>query len=86
VKAYETIPDFKDARDDEPCMAVWAVSELYRLGLDDHEVQVNEKKLRGRPVGRVRGLLALLPSEKRETWQGHISAFAKAVKPIGRAA
>ena len=37
MRTYETIGEFKDARDDEPCMAVWACKELYWLGLRDEK-------------------------------------------------
>ena len=77
MRTYETIGRFEDARDDEPCMAVWACKELYWLGLRDEEVEANWRKLAGRPVGKVRELLVFLKSERRESWQYHISTFAK---------
>ena len=78
--------EVEKASADEPCMGVWACHLLYELGLSDDEVNANWRKLAGRPTGQVKGLVALLESERREVWQHHITAFGKSVKSVKEAA
>ena len=65
---------------DEPMPGVVAVHALYGLGLDDHHCQTGWRKLAGRPVGRVRELLAKLEGERPELIQTRLTEFAKTHK------
>ena len=64
---------------DEPMPGVVAVHALYGLGLDDEHAR-QWTKLAGRPVGRVRELLASLEGERPELIQTRLTEFAKNVK------
>lgn len=65
--------------DDEPMPAVAAVHALYELGMDDEAIQVNYPKLAGRPAGNVLAFLANVEGRARESWQYHITEYAKHV-------
>ena len=77
--------EIKAAAEETPFMAVWAVHELYMLGLDDYAVQASWPKLADRPAGVVKAFVANLEGEKPEMMQHHIGEFAKHVKPVSEA-
>lgn len=75
----DALEDLKHRDEDEPCMAVHAVSLLDALGFGDEDVANGSawRKLAGRPCGDVRRLAKNMMEVRIEVRQHMLTEFAK---------
>ena len=67
----------KNAEAGDWCRALWALSALKALRMDEDDRYSNAQKIRGTECGAVRKLIGRLKNSKPETWQFQITQFAK---------